>query len=73
MKRWPHIRRTERRCHCLELDLIFVHGRRSSDGIKDAVIGMDSIAAQVERPIHGKEDVVVYNVWLVVVPSFFGI
>ena len=43
------------------------------DGIEDAIVGLDAIAAQMERPIHRKEDIVVYHIGFVIFASLFGI
>ena len=43
------------------------------DGIEYAIVGLDPIAAQMKRPIHGKEDVIVYHIGFVIFASFFGI
>ncbi len=42
--------------------------RRPPDWVEDAVVGPDPIAAEMERPIHGEENVLVHQVWLVVHP-----
>ena len=43
--------------------------RRPPDGVEYAVVGPDPVAAQVERPVHGEEDVVVDDLGLVVEPG----
>ena len=42
---------------------------RPPDGVEYAVVRPDPVAAQVERPVHGEEDVVVDDLGLVVEPG----
>ena len=46
---------------------------RPPDGVEYAVIGPDPVATQVERPVHGEEDVVVDDLWLVVEPRLVSV
>ena len=69
-----HIRRPEGRRDPLQLDrVVDTRGWRPGDGVEDAVVGLDAVAAQVERPVHGKENVVVHHVGLVVGPGLRGV
>ena len=74
VKRRPDIGRAKRRGHAFQLNTIFLSGWWSPlNGIEDTIIGLDAIATQMERPIHGKENVVINNVGLVVFSGFFGV
>ena len=74
VKRRSNVRRAKGWCHAFQLDsILFTDWRSPLDGIEDAIVGLDTIAAQMERPIHGKEDIVVYHIGFVIFASFFGI
>ena len=60
VERRPHVGGAERGSHPFQLDpVLYAEGRCSLNRVEDAVVGLNAIATQVERPIHGKEDVVV--------------
>ena len=60
VERRPHVGGAERGSHPFQLDPVLdAEGRCSLNRVEDAVVGLNAIATQVERPIHGKEDVVV--------------
>ena len=48
-------------------------GWRPPYGVEDAVVGPDPVAAEVECPIHGEEDVVVDDLGLVVEPRLLRV
>ena len=74
VKRRSNVRRAKGWCHAFQLDsILFTDWRSPLDGIEDAIVGLDAIAAQMERPIHGKEDIVVHHIGFVIFASFFGI
>ena len=55
-------------CKARLLVAVCLPGRRPADGVEDAVVGPDPVAAEVEGPVHGEEDVVVDHLGLVVQP-----
>ncbi len=59
--------------HPSQVELVLGLGGRASDGVEDAVVAADAIAAEVEGPVHREEDAVVVDDGLVVHPGVSGL
>ncbi len=59
--------------HPSQVELVLGLGGRASDGVEDAVVASDTIAAEVEGPVHWEEDAVVVDDGLVVHPGVGGL
>jgi hypothetical protein len=51
-----------------KVELVLGLGGGAGNRVEDAVVATDSVAAQVEGPVHWEEDAVVVDGWLVVHP-----